>query len=492
MKSRDCLTLPCARQWLVALLFFSLALSGGQATAAAGRPDELPPPVARALADAQISPSGVAIVVQEAGAKKPRLAVNADLPMNPASVMKLVTTYVALEALGPAHTWQTEAYAAGKVENGILAGDLHIKGSGDPKLTLEPFWLLLRELRARGVRDIRGDLVLDRSRFATAFRDPGAFDGEPYAAYNVGPDALLLNFKAIRFRFVPDPRSGGRPTVLPEPLPAGLDVVNTVTASGGSCGDWKDDIHADLTRVGGGASRLVLSGTYATACGEQVLSLGLLDHPDYVLGVFRQIWAELGGTMSGGMRDGPVPAGASLLATAESPPLADLVRDINKFSNNVMARQLFLTLGAEAGRLPARESDGAAAVRAWLASHGLATPELVMENGAGLSRTERISAAGLERLLVAAYRSAVMPEFVSSLPVVAVDGTMKKRLAGRAIAGRAHIKGGTLQGVRTVAGYVLDKAGRMQVVVFFVNDTHAGAAVRPAQDALLQWVYDGQ
>jgi serine-type D-Ala-D-Ala carboxypeptidase/endopeptidase (penicillin-binding protein 4) len=490
MKNRDCLTLPCARQWLAALLFFSLALSVGQAGAGAGRLDELPAAVARALADTQIPASGVAVVVQEAGAKKPRLAVNADLPMNPASVMKLVTTYVALEALGPAHTWQTEAYAPGKVENGILAGDLHIKGSGDPKLTLEQFWLLLRDLRARGVRDIRGDLVLDRSRFATTFRDPGAFDGEPYAAYNVGPDALLLNFKTIRFRFVPDPR-GARPTVLPEPLPAGLELVNVVAGTPMPCGDWKDDIHADLTR-GGGASRLVLSGTYANACGEQILSLGVLDHPDYVLGVFRQIWAELGGSLSGGVRDGAVPVGAPLLAAAESPPLADLVRDINKFSNNVMARQLFLTLGAEAGRLPAREADGAAAVRSWLGSHGLAMPELVMENGAGLSRTERISAASLARLLVAAYRSPVMPEFVSSLPVVAVDGTMKKRLAGRAIAGRAHIKGGTLQGVRTMAGYVLDKAGRMQAVVFFVNDAHAGAAVRPAQDALLQWAYDGQ
>ncbi|MGB0127485.1 MAG: D-alanyl-D-alanine carboxypeptidase/D-alanyl-D-alanine-endopeptidase, partial [Rhodocyclaceae bacterium] len=373
-----------AGHWATAFLVSVLALLGGQ-TAAAGRQDELPPAVTRALAEAQIPASAVAVVVQEAGAKKPRLAVNADVPMNPASVMKLVTTYVALESLGSAHTWQTGAYAAGKLESGVLAGDLHIRGSGDPKLTLEQFWLLLRDLRARGLRHIRGDLVLDRSLFASTFRDPGAFDGEPYAAYNVGPDALLLNFKAIRFRFVPDPRVGGRPSVLPEPLPAGLEVVNAVVASDGACGDWKDEIRADLTRQGS-ASRLVLSGSYATACGEQVVSLGVLDHPEYVLGVFRQLWAELGGTLSGGVRDGPVPPGASLLATVESPPLADLVRDINKFSNNVMARQLFLTLGAAAGRVPAREADGAAAIRSWLNTNSLGMPELVMENGAGLSR----------------------------------------------------------------------------------------------------------
>lgn len=471
------------------LVLFGWLFFGSNPVEAARRQETMPPAVARALADAQIPASAVALVVQEVGAKKPRLALNADGAMNPASVMKLVTTYVGLEALGPAHTWATTAHASGKLENGVLAGDLHIKGSGDPKLTLEQFWLLLRELRARGLRHIRGDLVLDRSLFASTFRDPGAFDGEPYAAYNVGPDALLLNFKAIRFRFLPDP-GGGRPALLPEPLPAGLEVVNAVAAADGPCGDWKDDIHAGLTRQTG-AARLVLSGSYATACGEQVLSLGLLEHPEYVLGVFRQLWTELGGTLRGGVRDGPVPAGAPVLGQVESPPLADLVRDINKFSNNVMARQLFLTLGAAAGRVPAREDDGAAAVRAWLNANGLAMPELVMENGSGLSRSERTSARSLARLLVAAYRSPVMPEFIASLPLVAVDGTMKKRLAGQAIAGRAHIKGGTLQGVRTMAGYVLDKAGRMQAFAFFVNDPRAGPGVRPAQDALLQWLYDG-
>jgi D-alanyl-D-alanine carboxypeptidase/D-alanyl-D-alanine-endopeptidase (penicillin-binding protein 4) len=470
---------------LVALLLLWLVFLPMPPAAAAAH--GLPAPVARALASAGISAANVGAVVQEVGARRPRLALNAARPMNPASVMKLVTTYAALELLGPAHTWRTEVYAVGKPAQGVVAGDIYLKGSGDPKLSFEQFWLLLRQLRARGVQDIRGDLVLDSTRFAPARHDPGAFDGEPYAAYNVGADALLLNFKAVRLRLIPDAGSGD-PAVLAEPEPAGLDIRSQVRRSDGPCGEWKDGIAANLTHQDRRA-QLTLTGSFATACGEKILSLGVLDHAEYVLGVFRQLWRELGGTLAGGVRDGMLPPDAEYLAAIDSPPLAEVVRDINKFSNNVMARQLLLTLGAEQGRRPAGEADGVAAIRAWLAAKDLPMPELSMENGAGLSRTDRIGAASLARLLQAAYRSAVMPEFISSLPLLAVDGTMKKHLNGSTVAGRAHIKTGTLSGVKTLAGYVLDRTGRRWVVVFLVNDP-AAAGAGAAQDALLQWIHD--
>jgi D-alanyl-D-alanine carboxypeptidase/D-alanyl-D-alanine-endopeptidase (penicillin-binding protein 4) len=203
------------------------------------------------------------------------------------------------------------------------------------------------------------------------------------------------------------------------------------------------------------------------------------------------LWQELGGSFEGRVRDGPLPDGAVPLAAIESPTLAEAVRDTNKYSNNVMARQILLTLGAERGAVPAGEAQGAAAIRAWLDGKGLRFPELVIENGAGLSRSERISAEHLGRLLLAAWRSPVMPEFMASLPVAGVDGTMKRRLDGQAAAGHAHVKSGSLDGVRTMAGYVLDKDGRRWVLVFLVNHPQAGAT-RAAQDALLEWVYGGQ
>ena len=204
--------------------------------------------------------------------------------------------------------------------------------------------------------------------------------------------------------------------------------------------------------------------------------------------VIRQLWADAGGTLAGDVRDGVVPAGAKLLYEAESESLAEMARDINKFSNNVMARQLFLTLSAETLKLPGQAERSARAVKTWLAEKKIGGDELVMENGSGLSRIERASAGMLGRLLVAAYRSPVMPEFMSSMPLVAYDGTMRRRLKTRDIAGQAHIKTGSLNDVRAIGGYVLAASGKRYAVIFIVNHGNAGGA-QAAQDALLQWVY---
>ena len=448
----------------------------------------LPPAVEQALKRAQIPLSATAAFVQEVDGDRPLLAHNAALAMNPASTMKLVTTYAALELLGPAYTWKTEAYASAGLQGDALAGNLILKGYGDPKLTLENFWLLLRKLRALGVREIRGDLVLDRSYFEAAEYDPAKFDAEPLRAYNVGPDALLLNFKAMRFQFVPDAQ---RKTVIviAEPKPAGLAFTAAVRATEDSCGDWRARLKADF-QSNGASAKASFTGSMPASCGERYWNASLLAQPDYVYGVFRQLWEELGGTIAGGWKDGAVPANAKLLAASESASNAELVRDINKFSNNVMARQLFLTLSAELLKLPGRSDRSAQVVQSWLAQKGLDFPELVLENGAGLSRQERISARNMGRLLLDAWRSAVMPELVSSLPLVAYDGTMRRRLRFESIAGQAHIKTGSLADARTLAGFVLDKTGRRHAVVLFINHTNA-AAGQAAQDALLQWVYEG-
>ena len=441
----------------------------------------------RALKDAGIPPAAAAVWVKEVEATTPRLAWNERAAMNPASTMKLVTTYAALDLLGPAYAWKTEAFASGPLENGVLTGDLHLRGGGDPRLTYEQFGRLLRQIRGRGIREIRGDLVIDRSAFAVSRVNPGKFDAQPMRPYNVAPDALLLNFNALTMQLIPDP---GKDALLiaMEPAPANLDVLNKITLGQGNvCGDWRERLRADVFSHGE-TTRMVLTGVFPLACGERYWNIVVQEHPQFLLGVFRQLWAELGGTFGGGLREGGVPAGANAVGVLPSPTLAEVVRDINKFSNNVMARQVFLTLGMEAGQHPATPDGSDAAIRAWLEARGMAMPELELENGSGLSRRERISAGSLGRLLQAAWKSPVMPELISSLPVAAIDGTMKKRLKKNGIAGQAHIKTGYLEGVRSIAGYVLDSAGRRWIVVFFVNHANAGAA-QAAQDALLDWVY---
>ena len=446
--------------------------------------DALPRSVVQQLKNAGIPTGSVAIVVQEAGSKRASLQHNADAAMNPASVMKLVTTYAGLDILGPAYSWKTSAFAQSLPVDGVLNGDLYLKGSGDPRLTFEQFWLLLRQLRAQGVKSINGGLVLDRSAFSLASSDAvtvnggGApFDDQPLRPYNVKPDALLLNWKSVRLQLMP---SADKLQIQAEPLPANLYLISQVNLTEGECGDWRSRLRADVS-THPDRFHLVITGSYPRSCGAQTWHLGVLDHPQYVYGVFRQLWEELGGSIAGGVAEGRVPAAALPLGTVESPPLAELIRDINKFSNNVMARQLYLSLGDGSG------GGAANAVRYWLERKGLRVPELVLDNGSGLSRSERISAQSLAAMLNNAWQSPLMPEFVASLPITGVDGTMKKRLRDNGAAGQSHIKTGTLDGVKTMAGYARDKKGRWHIVVFLINHPNAGAG-QGAQDALLNWL----
>jgi len=471
---------------LVALLFL-----GFTAGVHADNPpsQQLPEPVAQVLKRYHMSPRGLSIVVRPVENREPVFAFNADVPRSPASTMKLLTTLVALEDLGPAYSWKTEAYTTAPVSGGRLEGDLFIKGYGDPDLVIESFWRFLHGLRELGIDQIAGNLVLDQSYFAPVTGTPADFDDQPLRAYNVLPSALLVNFQAVRVRFFPEP-DANHVRIVADPLPDNLDIVNRLHLAPGPCRGWARDVAMRVVSVRG-RHRVIFSGRYRAACGDNDLYRALSGPLDYTGGIFRQLWTGMGGRFSGIVRDGRVPQTARLLYTGHSPPLAEVIRSINKYSNNVMTRQLLLTLGADLQGPPGTIENGAKVVRSWLARNGLVFPELILDNGSGLSRDARISARHLSDLLVAAYNSPYMPEFFSSLPILAVDGTMKRRLDGSVLAGRAHLKTGSLNGVRSAAGIMLDAKGRRMVIVCLHNDpradTPAGEAV---QNALLEWVYE--
>lgn len=476
---------------MVYMLIKHLAVLAFASLSLVAQADGLPPEVLGALRVAKIPAANVAVVVQPIDSGMPLIAHHAGQAMNPASTMKLVTTYAALDLLGPAWTWQTTAWVDALPRNGRLAGNLYLKGSGDPHFAIEDLWSLLRQLRVRGITHIAGDVVLDRTVFTVPSIDPGAFDDKPMRPYNVGPDGLLINFRAIRFTLQADQ---GSPRLLMETPSEGLRIDNQLRASNGACsGNWKDLISVRLIPENAG-NRLEFSGTYATQCGEKTLNLSPLPADAQADGLIRSLWRELGGTLGGQVRNGAIADGKQQIASHTSAPLADTVRDINKFSNNVMARQLFLTLGnaaagdaTTAGAAPANAERARQHITDWLNRRGLRFAELDMENGSGLSRQGRISAGSLGRLLLDAWNNPLMPEFVSSLPIVGIDGTMKKRLTSTEASGRAHIKTGTLDGVKAAAGYALDAQGRPYVVVFLINHPRA-AAGSAAIDALLLWV----
>jgi serine-type D-Ala-D-Ala carboxypeptidase/endopeptidase (penicillin-binding protein 4) len=452
----------------------------------------LPDPVRAELARAKIPESAVAVVVEPVVSGPVLVSHEAVTPMAPASVMKLFTTFAALDLLGPAFTFRTDVFATGELSGGVLSGDLAIRGGGDPKLTYEKVWQVAHHLRARGIREIKGDVILDRGYFAPmAAFDPGGFDKEPRRAYNVGPDALLVNFNAVAFRFIPD---GDGVRVTGEPDLPNVEISSRIRLTRDACTWARSGLTYDVIEHGLIAN-VTFGGTYAADCGEHTWPLVVLDPARFTEATFRWIWSEVGGVLRGKVRAGAVAADARLVYRHESEPLANLVRDTNKFSNNVMARHIFLALSAEAraaadprGGSGGEAKESARVVAEWLGRRGIDATGFSIDNGSGLSRSDRATAACIAALLRAAWASPVMPELLSSLPVLAVDGTLRKR---RALAGgQAHMKGGTLTGVQSVAGYVLDRRARRWIVVMIVNHPNAGMA-QPAMDALADWVYRG-
>ncbi len=482
------------------------------------------------LLQAGVAEGNAAFVVVPLDGGRLQLATGEAAPMNPASAMKLLTTYAALTLLGPDYRWHTTVLASRPPKAGRIDGDLIVRGDGDPSLVIERWWLLVQRLRALGIRDIRGDLVLDRTRYPSAIETGPSLDHNDLRPYNVAPDALLINFKALSLEFVPDVPAGVA-RIIAMPQLDGVHVPSRVPLGQGPCGDWKGQLQADFSAPKAPRFR----GTYAAACGVQSLHVSTLSPNEYALASFRTLWRQAGGSFHGGVREGRADERAIGLLEQPSPPLAEVIRDINKHSNNVMARQLFLTLsGAQASAgppavepggsrdpaqatgvnaagtaanaaavpaAPAAAASGQAAapteqepataarsidaVHKWLDREGLSMPELVLENGSGLSRLERISASSLGRLLVRAWNSADMPTFLASLPLAGVDGTMKRR---KSALHAAYVKTGYLADVRALAGYVFAASGHRYVIVSLINDAHADAA-QGAIDDFLQWVW---
>jgi len=459
-------------RWLVT------AAAAGIALAAAAAPANLPRDVHAALQRAGLPDEALSAVVLDANGRR-LLQWQDQRPVNPASLTKLLTTAAALERLGPAYTWATPVWLAGPVQAGVLEGSLHIKGSGDPKLVLERVWLLLRRVQQLGVREIRGDILLDNSAFAVPDTPPGDFDGEPLRPYNVRPAALLFNFRSTTYTFVPDAATGVA-RVLVEPTLAGTAVDRSVPLGSGPCEDWRGALKAAFE-----PGRTRFAGSYASACGEQSWPVADPQPASYEARLVEALWREMGGTLGGTVREGAAPADLKPSFEQRSPALAELIRDINKFSNNVMAQQLLLTLAREANpRAPATPESAREVLGRWLAERtGALADDVVLDNGSGLSRHTRISAMRLARVLQAMLDGPLMSELMSSLPISGVDGTLRR---ARAASGRAHLKTGSLRDVAGVAGYVLSNSGRRYVLVAVLNHPQAGAA-RPALDALVQW-----
>jgi serine-type D-Ala-D-Ala carboxypeptidase/endopeptidase (penicillin-binding protein 4) len=448
--------------------------------------ENLPPAVLASLKYHQLDPAHLSVFIQAVDQATPLLAHNDGVIRSPASIMKLLTTYAALDLLGPAYRWSTEVYVTGPIRDGRLQGNLVLRGGGDPGLSTERFWTLLREIRARGIREIAGDLVIDDTLFAIAEEQPGDFDRQPYRAYNVLPNAMLVNNNAAEFRIM---RFPGEVGVYVDPPLRGFKIENRIGTRRGACAGFQRGVAFDLPK-GFEGRHAVLSGSFPAGCEEYSLYRSVMPAPQFAEAVFRALWEELGGSIRGELRVAPAPPDATLLFAFSSLPLAEQVRQINKWSNNPMTRHLLLTMGLEYAGAPATPEKGRQAIQAWADRRGLLLPGLFVENGAGLSRRSRITAGGLGHVLLDAWRHPQMAELMSSMPISGLDGTLRARYQGD-MAGRMYMKTGRLEEVASVAGLIHSRSGQRYVVVVIVNgpDAHRGVGVA-IQDALLQWAFN--
>ena len=440
--------------------------------------DGLPAAVNRVLAHYGIPRENYSVWVRDTGEARPLLSHRADVPRKPASVIKVLTAWLALEGLGPEYRWITRVHLGGELRDGVLYGPLILEGRGDPHLVMERVWLLQQNLRQKGLRRIDGPLVLD-DRWMPADDTPVAgFEADRHRSFSASPYALLMNFQAIRVIVEPDP-SKGRVAARLEPPLSGLELVNRVRLSSGRCGGFQRGVAVRIT--GEGDSRVELDGNYSRRCNSYSISRRALSGPAYAYGLFKALWRDGGGEISDGYRLGSAPQDAEPWLEFKSEFAFQAVRFMNKHSNNVMARQLLLTLGAETFGPPATLDKARKAADEVLKREGLELPSLILDNGSGLSRVSRISAADLGRMLVHAGQGPRFPELAASLPIAGRDGTLTKTYRESPFGGRAHIKTGSLNGVSAIAGYVLAESGRRLAVVALME--HPLAAKGPGEEA---------
>ncbi|WP_024303923.1 D-alanyl-D-alanine carboxypeptidase/D-alanyl-D-alanine-endopeptidase [Pseudogulbenkiania sp. MAI-1] len=429
---------------------------------------------ARALELHGIRPDEIAVWAAPVEGDSVLEAYRAEQAVNPASTMKLLTGWSALTRLTPDYRWRTELVSNAPLAHGVLQGDLYWIGAGDPRFANRDLQGMLRTLRARGIERIAGRLLLDKRAFSR-IGSASDFGGDAARVFMVDPDTHLTGLKVAWLRFFND-GNGARVTLDP-PL-AGVRL-NAVLSDGGE--GLCDDVRR-LVSIQVEPERISVSGALPRSCDGAQSYVNVLDHDQYAAQAFAALWRELGGSGPLGSGRGTAPADARVLASHDSEPLPVALADINKYSNNTMARALYLTLGRVAGGCGDTVADAERAVRQTLADAGIAAAPLVLENGAGLSRRERVSARLLGEVLQNAARGPYAGEFLASLPLAAADGTLKKRFAQ--LGPRLRLKTGTLDGVRSLAGYWQAADGRRLAIVAIVNSPRA-AELMPALDRVV-------
>lgn len=405
----------------------------------------------------------------------------ADEAMSPASTMKLLTAWTALETLGPDHVWRTEFVSSAPTKNGTLNGNLYWIGRGDPQFRIDNLRDLLRQLKLRGIERIEGHLVLDKSAFNRITTAEG-FEHDRGRAFMCPPDTHLLYQNSATSVFFID-EQGVR--VVLDPSVSGLQLAAQLTpAALGSCDNVRDYVAISRPTAG----QLLIKGKLPLSCdGAKVRIEEIMPPSRFAAETFYALWHEIGGTGPYKIEEGQAPSAARVLAVSHSPPLSRLLPDMVKYSQNPMSRLIYLSLGHTLSSRGDSVADAETVVRRTLRAHGIDDSALVLENGSGLSRQERLTAQVLGKVLLDVARGPYAAEFISSLPAAGQQGTLQQRF--NALGARLRLKTGTLNGVRSLAGFWQHADGRRLAIVAIINDQDAAKQLN-ALDTVVRDVID--
>ena len=492
------------------ILWIGLSLVANTSSA-----DTMPQAVASSLDRNQIPKDAVSISVVEIDVPRGGKAVaknildwRANDPMNPASTMKLLTTLTGLDILGSQYRWRTNIYTDGIIRQGVLKGNIYLQGTGDPKLVPEELAKLMKSLQGLGIQKIDGNLFFDRSAYAPSVMEHNTIDGESLRAYNVPPDPLLYAFRTLSFQLGKS-RTADFIDISYSPLMSQLQIDNQMQLVDRPCDNWKSNLRFNLDPEAGASNTegsfktdqvltAQFSGAFPNTCKGVYYNVVALDANTFLTQGFAAAWEQAGGAWAKTPvgQSATVPIAARLLLQFEGIKLSDDVQDINKYSNNVMARQLLLTLALEKMGKPATTANGELVIQSWLKQMGLDFPGLVIENGSGLSRNEAISAGQMNQLLLLARNLPASEIFYNSLPLAGTDGTMRNRLMTQLRKflhlkkkPEVRMKTGSLADVRAISGYVLSKSGKLYAVTSFINHPNAWKGLE-AHDQLLSWLLE--
>lgn len=465
--------------------YYPPTANGDTATMHRGLPDA----VVVALGRLGLPLGSLGLFVQAVDQPLPLLSLNAEQPFMLASTAKVVTTLAAFDLLGPAYRWRTEAHLLGKLQDGRLEGDLLIVGGGNARLSSEDLLQWFRGMRAQGLQEIAGNIVLDRLAFQFSERDQAlAPRPDPERPHHNRPDALSLNDGVLRVQLQATPAQGASLSLVP-PLDK-VTLVNQVSPGRGCTAQaqWASEPGNDGTR------QLKVTGMWGPACGQQSLRLALMSDSDLTARAVSALWAQAGGQLTGEVIDRPaLPPAAEAYRPPFSMQLSErlpvLVRDINKHSDNMAARALMLSLSPGFPSKAATSTSAQLRLQQWLRTRGVPAGDIEVDTGSGLSRTERGKPRAMVQLLRQAWHDRNGKLFVDSLPIAGVDGTIANRWQDAPAKGRAFLKTGSLLDVRAIAGYVRGKSGRVYALAAFINHPEAPTSTA-LLDVLVDWLVD--